>query len=266
MLKLSQNKKFLFLVSLVIVFLLITFHFIGILNPVENLLLKILVPVKSVFFSTGEYISGFFGFLGSIRDLAKENKTIRSDLQKSLVDRAKLEELEKENNDLRDQLSFKQKSSLDLIPAKVISRDSNNLSNTININKGSKDEVEKDQFVIVSDGILIGKIKDVYDNYSSVLLISDIYSHVQAHIKDSNADGIVSGEHGLGLIMELIPQDKVIKKGDIVTTADLEKKSFDLLIGEIEEIDSGDNELFQNARIKSPVDFKDLDYVFVAKN
>ncbi|NQV00356.1 MAG: rod shape-determining protein MreC, partial [Parcubacteria group bacterium] len=237
MLKLSQNKKFLFLVSLVIVVILVTFHFIGILNPVENVLLRILTPVKSVSFSTGDRVSGFFSFLGSIRDLSRENKSIRIELEKSLVDRARLEELEKENNSLREQLAYKQKSTLELIPAKVIGKDSNNLSNTINVNKGSKDGVEKDKFVIISDGILIGKVKEAYNSYSEVLLISDIYSHIQAHIKDSNADGIVSGEHGLGLIMELIPQDKVIKKGDLVTTSDLEKKSYDLLIGEIEEID-----------------------------
>jgi rod shape-determining protein MreC len=266
MFKISQNKNFLFLVSLVIVTVLITFHFIGILNPVENVLLKVLAPIKSVFFSFGERVSGFFGFLGSIRNLAKENKSIRTNLEKSLVDRARLEELESENNNLREQLGYKKKSSLDLIPAKVIGRDSNNLSNIININKGSNDDIAKDQFVVVSDGILIGKITEVYSSYSEALLISDIYSHLQAHIKDSNADGIVSGEHGLGLIMELIPQDKVIKKGDLVTTSDLEKKSYDLLIGEIEEIDSGDNELFQKARIKSPIDFKDLDYVFVVKD
>lgn len=266
MFKLSQNRNFLFLVSLVMIVIIITLHFIGILNPVENLLLKLLSPVKSVFFDMGEKVSGFFGFLGSIKNLAKENKSIRTQLEKTLVDSAKLKELENENYDLREQLLYKQKSSLDLIPAKVIGRDSNNLSNTINIDKGLKGGVEKDRFVIVSDGILVGKITEVFDNYAEVLLISDIYSHVQAYIKDSNADGIVSGEHGLGLIMELIPQDKVIKKGDIVTTSDLEKKSYDLLIGEIEEIDSGDNELFQKARIKSPIDFKDLDYVFIVKD
>ncbi len=266
MFKISQNKIFLFLISLVVIIVLITFHFIGILNPVENILLKVLAPIKSVFFSIGERVFDLFAFLGSIRDLAKENKNIKTDLEKSLVARARLEELENENNDLRKQLVYNKKSSLDLIPTKVIGKDSNNLSNVVNINKGLNNDVVKDRFVVVSDGILIGKVTEVYSNYSEVLLISDIYSHVQAHIKDSNADGIVSGEHGLGLIMELIPQDKVIKKGDLVTTSDLEKKSYDLLIGEIEEIDSGDNELFQKARIKSPIDFKDLDYVFVVKN
>ena len=266
MFKLSQNKNFLFLISLVIIIILITFHFIGILNPAEDLLLRALAPVKSVFFSMGERVSGFFGFLGSIRNLARENKNIKRELEKSLVERTRLEELEKENNDLREQLSYKIKSSLELIPAKVIGKDSNNLSNTVSINKGTKDGAEKDKFVIISDGILIGKTTEVYNSYSEVLLISDIYSHIQAHIKDSTADGIVSGEHGLGLIMELIPQDKVIKKGDLVTTADLEKKSYDLLIGEVEEVDSGDNELFQKARIKSPIDFKDLNYIFIVKN
>lgn len=265
MLKLSQNKKFLFLVSVVAIVVLIIMHFIGILRPVESLSLKVISPVKGTFFVMGDRVSSFFGFWVSIRDLARENKNLNKDLKNSLVDRSRLEELEKENYKLRDQLDYKQKASIDLVPAKVIGKDSNNLSNTISINKGSKSDIENDKYVLVSDGILIGKTTKVNNDYSEVLLINDIYSHIKARIKESNADGIVSGEHGLGLIMELIPQDKVIKKGDLVTTSDLEKKSYDLLIGEIEEIDSGDNELFQKARIKSPIDFKNLDYVFVVK-
>lgn len=263
MLKLSQNKKFLFLFSFLIIFVLITLHFIGILRPIENILLRIFIPTKEIFYTFGDKVSGFFSFWGSIRHISKENKDLRLKLEKSLVDKTKLEELEKENNELREQLSYKKKSPYNLVPAKVIGKDSSNISRTLDINKGLKEGIKKDNFVIISDGILTGKVVEAYDKYSKVLLIIDIYSRIQAHIQDSSADGIVSGEHGLGLVMELIPQDKVVKKGDIVTTFDLEKKSYDLLIGEIEEVDSGDNELFQKARIKSPVDFKELNYVFV---
>jgi rod shape-determining protein MreC len=214
----------------------------------------------------GSGVSNAFSFVNSIRDLTSENSELQSKLEKSLVDKARIEELEKENNELREQLSYKKKSSFELISGIILSKDPNNLSRTININKGSRDNVEKDDYVIISEGILVGQIEEVYDNYSKVLLITDIYSRVKARIQDSDTDGIVSGEHGLGLFMDLIPQNKVVKRGDMVVTYDPEMELPGLLIGEIEEVTNADNELFQKARIKSPVDFKELTYIFVLKN
>lgn len=266
MLKISQNKLFLFLLCIFIALVLVIFHFVGILRPVENIILKISSPAAKMFYSMGDKIKDSFSFLTSIRDLSKENRSLSLELERSSVDKARLEELKKENEKLREQLYYKKKSQFELIPSMVISKDPSSLLRVVNINKGSKNGVEEEDLVVVSEGILIGKISEVYDDFSKVLLIIDINSRVQAKIQDSNADGVISGEHGLGLIMDLIPQDKVVKKGDVVVTSDVEQDSQALLIGEVEEVKNSDNELFQKARIKSPVDFKDLKHTFVVKS
>jgi rod shape-determining protein MreC len=264
--KIFQNKLILFIFCFLLVFVLIGFHFLGILKPVENIVFKVSSPVQRVGYSLGSGVSNVLGFLSSIKDLTVENGELKLKLEKSLVDKSRLEELEKENNELRDQLSYKKKASFELISGIILSKDPNSLSRSININKGSKDNIEKDDYVVVSDGILIGQVEEVYNNYSKVILITDIYSRVKARIQDSDTDGIVSGEHGLGMVMDLIPQNKVVKKGDTVVTYDSEKELPGLLIGEVEEVNNADNELFQKARIKSPVDFKELSYIFVLKD
>lgn len=264
--KIFQNKLALFIFCFLLVFIIIAFHFLGILRPIENIVFRVSAPFQRVGYGLGNGASNVLGFLGSIKDLSSENGELKSKLEKALVDKARIEELEIENNELREQLAYKQKASFELISGIIISKDPNNLSRTININKGSNDNVEKDDYVIVSDGILVGKVDEVYSNYSKVILITDIYSRIKARIQDSDTDGIVSGEHGLGLVMDLIPQNKVIKKGDTVVTYDVEKELPGLLVGEVEEVNNADNELFQKARIKSPVDFKELTYIFILKN
>lgn len=266
MLKMSQNKFLLFLVCFFITAILIIFHYVGILKPVESVILKFFSPVSKVFFNVGDKLKNSFSFVVSIKDLAKENKQLSLELESFSVDKAQLEELKKENEELRQQLDYKSKSEYELISSVVVSKDPANLLRIVDINKGSNDGIEEDDLVIVSDGILIGRVTETYGDFAKVLLIIDINSHIQAKIQDSNADGVVSGEHGLGLIMNLIPQDKVVKKGDIVVTSDIEQNSYSLLIGEVEEVNNSDNELFQKVRIKSPVDFKELKYVFVVKN
>lgn len=266
MLKISQNKFILFLVCFLVVVILIIFHYIGILKPIENIVLRISAPIERLFFSAGDGIRDSFSFLASIRDLSKENKELSLELEKSTVDKARLEELKKENEELRLQLGYKNKSGYELIPAMVISQDPNNLLRIVNINKGSKDGIKEEDLVVVSDGILIGKITEVHSGSARILLIVDINSRIQAKIQDSDADGVVAGEHGLGLIMDLIPQDKVVKKGDTVVASNVEQDTQALLIGEVEEVKNSDNELFQKVRVKSPVDFKELKHVFVIKN
>jgi rod shape-determining protein MreC len=69
------------------------------------------------------------------------------------------------------------------------------------------------------------------------------------------------------MIMDMIPQNKVVKKGDLVATSGLGQEfPRGLLIGEVEEIDNSDNTLFQKARVKPLVNFQDLRIVFVILN
>ena len=262
--KLSQNQSFWFIVAFLIILVVVCFHFTGILHPLENLVLKISSPVAAAFSTAGNKLSELVKFFNSIRTLDQENKKLKILAEKLQADLARLKEVERENNILREQLEYVKKESLPLIPALVISKDSINLLASISINKGKKDGVEKNFPVIVSSGILIGKVSEVQEDISKVLLIIDPQSSVPALVSDSQAEGIVTGEHGLGLVMDMIPQDKVIKKGDTVISSNLGKElPQGLLIGEIEEVNTSDNKLFQKARVKSPVNFKELNAVFV---
>jgi rod shape-determining protein MreC len=265
--KLLQNRFFLFAACFAIVLVLITLHLTKLLRPFENLILKIFTPVGAATYTLGNKVSNLVSFFGSIKDLGKENRELKLSQDKLLMEVAKLKEVEKENNELREQLSYQKKSSFKLIPAFVVNRDPNNLLQSISINRGEKDGVKAKAAVVALDGILVGRVTEVYKDYSKALLVVDSHSNIPAKVQDSQADGIVLGEHGLGLLMEMIPQDKVIKRGDIVITSDLDQElPAGLLIGEIEEINNSDNELFQKARIKSPIDFKELNSVFVIKN
>lgn len=265
--KLSQNYSFLSFICFLVALMLISLHFFGILRPFENLIFKLTVPLGTSAYNLGNKISNLLNFFSSIKNLADENKKLKSDLEKLMAEAAKLKEVEKENEELRQQLAYQERFSYSTIPALVVNRDPNNLLKSISINRGKKEGVKEKAAVIVSEGILIGRVSEVYENYSKVLLIVDSHSRIPAQVQESQAFGLVLGEHGLGLIMDMIPQDKVVNKGDTVVTSDIGNElPKGLLIGKIEEVNAADNELFQKARIKSPVDFKELNSVFVLKN
>jgi len=172
--------------------------------------------------------------------------------------------MERENDILREQLDYKKYSDHNLLPAFSVGFDPNNILQTVTLNRGKLNGVKSGMAIVAAKGVLVGQIQEVSSTESIGLLITDGNSVIPSKVIDSQVDGIVKGEHGLGLIMDMIPQDKTIKVGDIVVTSDLGGKlPKDIVIGEIEEVLSSDNELFQKARIKSPIDFKEIESLYI---
>ena len=78
--------------------------------------------------------------------------------------------------------------------------------------------------------------------------------------------GLVRGDDGLNLTIDLLPQGKTIEQGETIITSGL--AGFfppGLLIGQIEKIISSEVQTSQTAKIKPAVDFTSLEQVFVIK-
>lgn len=262
--KQNESPTTIFIISIAIIILLIILHIFGILKPVEGIIVKIFSPFQKYTYSIGNRFSGTIRFFTSIKDLKKENKKLNEKVNKLTFESSKLIFLKKENKQLREQLGLVKKEEFNLAAVNIIGQDPNNLVQFINIDKGSKDKIKENQPVIVSNNFLIGKITEVTPASSKVILITDSHNKVNAQIQEADANGIVKGEHGLGLIMEMIPQNKIIKRGDKVITSGIGNEfPVGLYIGQVEEINTTDNELFQKARISPSIDFKTLKVAFV---
>jgi rod shape-determining protein MreC len=262
--KLSRHPFFTFTILIFAVILLIIFNLTGILKPIKNLAVFVISPIERGISKAGSRIAGTFQFFSQIKNLSSQNKKLEEENKKLLSRNAKLKEVERENELLRRQLDYEKYSERKILPAFVIGFDPYNLLQAVILNRGEKDKVLQNMAVVSSGDILVGQVQKTTYITSEVLLIIDSHATVPAQIQSTRATGLVRGEHGLGLIMEMIPQDQVIKTGDLVITTSLASKfPAGLVIGEIEEIITTESELFQKARIKSPVDFKKLESVYV---
>ena len=117
---------------------------------------------------------------------------------------------------------------------------------------------------VVAPGLLVGKITKLYPNSSEVTLITDPSIVINAEVVDSGARGLVRGEHGLGLSLDLVTQNELIKTGDEVITSGLSDDfPRGLLIGEVSGIRSSPTDLFQKAFISSAADLRSLRFLFV---
>lgn len=198
--------------------------------------------------------------------MAKDNASLNQKINELSFENARLQSAKVENSALRKALNFQEDSELDLIPAEVIMADPTGFSQLISIDKGANDGVRENAAVIASPGLLVGKITKVSGSNSEATLITDPKILVNAVVAESAARGLVSGEHGLGLIFGLVTQNEVIKVQDRVVTSGLSGDfPQGLLIGEISSVRSNSSQLFQEAFISPAADLKHLNFVFVIK-
>lgn len=247
------------------IFLLVIFHYINLFNPIEGYIIKLLSPIQEKTYSMVLGAKEFKTNWINKRDLIEENKALEQKLKELKVDRSKVNSLESENKLLKDELRFIKESQLNTVTAKIITGVSDSLSKSVVINHGSDSGIEKGMAVISGDGIMIGKIYEVYSDHSKVLLLTDNKSRVAATIQNlDKTTGLVEGQFGLSFSMTNIPQDQEIKEGDLIVSSGLEGKiPKDLLIAQVDSINQVESEIFKTALLSPIVSLDNLSYVLV---
>ena len=155
--------------------------------------------------------------------------------------------------------------------ATITSRNKSYWFNTINIDKGSKNGIKKDQAVITSNG-LIGKISKVsfYSSEVKLLTSDDLNFKVSISIKVDGEDNfaILNGYDNKKneFILRGVDKNANIKVGDDVFTSGLGGVfPSGIYIGKVERIINDKYDLSKTAYIKSNQDFNNIHYVTILK-
>lgn len=141
-----------------------------------------------------------------------------------------------------------------VLGCKVIERNVYTFFDQIMINQGRKDGVKEQDAVITSDG-LIGVIKEVYDEYSYVTLITSNEIDVSVKIHDSY------GIYHNGTVENIINYSEV-EVGDEVYTSGLTNIMGNLYVGKVRSTGLDEYELERKITI-DVLDLKNLSYVYV---
>jgi rod shape-determining protein MreC len=262
----SKSKSTFFVIIIILALFLIFLNSKNVLNIPKDALSFCASPVEKIFKKTSDKTGNFLRFLGTIKDLNQENETLKKENKKLTSEITGLKEIVWENKLLREELNLSPRGDLKLTSSFIIGKSSPELGQYITIDKGRNSEIEKNQAVIASSGILVGKVIETSSKTSKIILITDINSSVSAIVQETRTDGIVKGEHGIGIIMEMIPRGEEIKSGETVITSGLEgffPKG--LLIGKIKEVILSPSSIFQKAIIEPAINIQELEMIFVVK-
>src|ERR1700744_6192309 len=103
-------------------------------------------------------------------------------------------ELDNENKALRGQLNYAPDPDSAFISARVIGDTGGSFVHSMLLSAGGREGVRKGQAVIAGEN-LVGRVAEVGDRSSRILLLTDINSHIPVIIEGTRAKAILSGDN-----------------------------------------------------------------------
>ena len=202
-----------------------------------------------------------FAFIPSYFNLKSENQLLRQKLVQMQLQVADLDERTFENQRLRELLGLKDIKKYTYVPAEVIGWNSDQRLNTIIIDVGRSDQIQKYMAVVMEDGVL-GRITEVGLTSSYVQLLTDRNCRISGLVQRSREQGIIRYQNEV-LYMQL-PLRADVRLGDRVVTSGLgETFPTGLPVGRISRIALGSRKLFKQVSITPAADLNRLEEVFV---
>lgn len=244
--------------------MLIFFNSIGWLGWPKKIFYSVAAPIARPFVAAGIKISDVFGATFNLKSIIRESSQLEQENRELILKLVNLSEIKQENDFLRKQLDMRPALKSKLVLAHLIGFDPGNLGRYFLIDRGSNDGIETGRAVIFAGGFLVGKVAEVSVNSSKVLALTDSDSTVFVLGQDSREGGVIKGDHGVGLILDMVPPEKEIKLGELIVSSGLDSKIVrGLVIGKVEKKISGESEVFQRFIVKPLINYKEIESVLV---
>ncbi|NET30121.1 rod shape-determining protein MreC [Okeania sp. SIO1I7] len=177
----------------------------------------------------------------------------------------KLQELEKQNNTLKQLFNYTKTRKTKGIVAPVVGRSADYWWQKVTLGRGSKDGIQKD-FIVMGTGGIVGRITSVTPHTSQVLLVSDSSSKVGAGIIRSRQMGFMKGQGDNLAVLEFFNDLPDVKVGDVVSTSAYSQLfPAGLAIGKVESINLNNSPAPQ-AKVKLSAPLNTLEWVTVYQN
>jgi rod shape-determining protein MreC len=155
----------------------------------------------------------------------------------------------------------------EFMSGKVINSSVNKRNNYLTLNVGKQQGVARDMAVITSNGI-IGYVKDVSENFSSVMSILHKDVRVYCQLKKDGLYGplIWDGADYRYSYLSNIPTYAKVHKGDTVITSSLSEIFPEgLMVGFVESFERKQNESFYTIKVRLSADFKKVNHISIIR-
>ncbi len=260
----KSRRQLYFGLIIALIFLGIALDQLGYMSSVRAFVQSFVSPIQSALSDTAADVNSQFEAAADLRSLQTRNIELETLANSLMVENARLREVERENEQLRQLLNYTRNNpqftyETTAVKGRSVGFDPSNLLYFVYVDIGARDGIAKNMPVITDRG-LVGRVTTVGPNSAQVLMLIDPASAVNAIVQNSRVTGVVRGHIDGTLTMERIPPNEEVNPGDIILTSGLGGNFPDkLVVGQVTEVLQRDQDMFQTARIRPTVDFGKLE-------
>jgi len=228
----------------------------------DALLLEVCSPFQKAATQTLEAVQGAFRKYVFLIHTQKENEMLKRRIAELQGENHQTKEMAIANERFRRLLQFRDTLVTRTLAAEVIGQDASSWFKSVSLNKGERDGVQRGMAVIAPEGV-VGQVLKTSSSYSTVLLITDYNSAIDAIVQRTRAKAIVEGKEENRCQLKYLLRTEDVAVGDVVVTSGLGNFPKGLLVGEIQDIEKKGYGVFQYAELIPGVDLTRLEEVLI---
>jgi rod shape-determining protein MreC len=175
-------------------------------------------PILELMVRPVSTVTGMVDAMAGMADIHSENQRLREENARLLQWHEAARLLEQENQSLRQLLNLAAPPAADYVTARIIGDNGGAFVRTVLVSSGARDGVRKNQAAITGEG-LAGRVIEVGERASRVLLLTDINSRIPVALEKSRARAVLAGDNGPMPQLVHLPPDAEPGIGERVVTS-----------------------------------------------
>jgi rod shape-determining protein MreC len=232
-------------------------------------------PIEVVATRAWQPFADLWNWSGRLFNAMGENPKLKEQVEQLQARAAFAEEVESENQRLRDIVGLKTRSHVPggykLVVGTTLTRSPTIMDRSITIDRGTSSGIEVNDPVIVARGLL-GRVRAVSSNTASIDLIIGRDQAVTAAVAGSQATGVLKpiGNDGSPVMrLDYVDSSAPMHEGDLIVTAGWSSGSLSSIyprgipIGIVTSIGNNPADLYRAVQVSPFADFTRIDEVIV---
>ncbi len=200
-------------------------------------IVKVSMPIVKV---AAFPFNGAIDLLTNFHELAsarEENKALKIEIEKLRSLYVTSININEENKELRNVLNFISLKTAKFKAARIIGKSHQIFNQKLYIDAGKNRDVKEGNILVGSRGV-IGRVSEVGEDKSRVILLTDANSHIPVISSKSRSRGILAGNNSGVMDILYLPKKHGIEEGEwIFTSGDGDTLPPGLLVGVVKKID-----------------------------
>jgi rod shape-determining protein MreC len=247
----------------------------GPLHDVQDVSASVLYPFQVGAERVARPFQDAYGWLAGFFHAKSENERLKARMRLLEIQAVQNATALQENLVLRRALNYQSGPSFprdyQQVGARVTSHSPNEFRQEVGISAGRDDGLRVYDPVLDADGRLVGHISKLTGSTALVTLLTDPSFAVSGYAVTTRTYGLVKHGHGGGesLILDLVPKEQKVRRGDIIVTAGRRSGDLpslyprDLEIGRVTNVGQTDVDVYKSVQIEPLADFSSLSSVWV---